>query len=185
MIKEINAGQARDEHIVKVYLNDNDDYIYIDDRDTSIIDRFAEFIKWLEEKDKDITVRQAEFEKQYGADIITRDEDGEVEDINVDVLIAFCKFRKEIYLEAAGQIDTILGQDAIKKFFRISYDINPDFVPDDECLYDFIEAITPVLNQVFEGRANRISEKYNRNRKGGKKNKYRNKQELIQSYMGK
>ena len=58
-------------------------------------------------------------------------------------------------------------------------------MPDDECLYDFIEAITPVLNQVFEGRAKRISEKYNRDRKGGKRSKHRNRQELIQSYMGK
>ena len=174
MVREFKAGQVQDEHIVKVYLNDSDDYIYINDRDTSVVDRFAGFIKWLEEKEKDISTRQAEF-----------DEDGEVDDINVDALVAFCKVRREIYLEATDQIDRILGQDAIKKFFRVSYEINPDFVPDDECLYDFIEAITPVLNQVFEGRAKRISEKYNRDRKGGKRRKYRNRQELIQSYMGK
>lgn len=185
MVREFKAGQVQDEHIVKVYLNDSDDYIYINDRDTSVVDRFAEFIKWLEEKEKDISTKQAEFEKQYGKDIITHDEDGEIDDINVDALVAFCKVRREIYLEATDQIDRILGQDAIKKFFRVSYEINPDFVPDDECLYDFIEAITPVLNQVFEGRAKRISEKYNRDRKGGKRSKYRSKQELIQSYMGK
>lgn len=185
MVREFKAGQVQDEHIVKVYLNDSDDYIYIDDRDTSVVDRFAEFIKWLEEKDKDIDARQKELEQQYGKDIIIHDEEGEIEDINVDALVAFCKFRKETYLEATGQIDKILGQDAVKKFFRVSYEINPDFVPNDECLYDFLDAVIPVLNQVFEGRAKRISEKYNRNRKGGKRSKYRSKQELIQSYMGK
>ena len=80
MVREFKAGQVQDEHIVKVYLNDSDDYIYIDDRDTSVVDRFAEFIKWLEEKEKDISTRQAEFEKQYGKDIITHDEEGEVDE---------------------------------------------------------------------------------------------------------
>ena len=64
MVREFKAGQVQDEHIVKVYLNDSDDYIYINDRDTSVVDRFAEFIKWLEEKEKDISTKQAEFEKQ-------------------------------------------------------------------------------------------------------------------------
>lgn len=185
MGREYRSDRAQDEHLVKVYLNSNDDYIYIDDRDTSVVDRFADLIKWIEDKDKEVADQEKSFKQKYGEDIITRNEDGEIDDINADALVAFCKFRRETYREASERIDRILGQDALKKFFRVSYEINPDFVPDDECLYDFLDAITPVLNQVFEGRAKRISEKYSRDRKGGKRSKYRSKEELIQSYMGK
>lgn len=185
MAREFRSENRQEESLVKVFLNSQDDYIYIDDRDTSIVDRFAELIQWIESKGKEISEKEKSFEQQYGKDIITRNEEGEIDDINIDALVAFCKFRRETYQEAADRIERILGQDAIKKFFHASYEINPDFVPDDECLYDFLDAVTPVLNQVFEGRAKRISEKYNRNRKGGKRSKYRNKEELIQSYMGK
>ena len=55
MVREFKAGQVQDEHIVKVYLNDSDDYIYINDRDTSVVDRFAELIQWIESKGKEIS----------------------------------------------------------------------------------------------------------------------------------
>ena len=60
-----------------------------------------------------------------------------------------------------------------------------DFVPNDECIYDFLDEMTPVLNEMFADSAKRISLKYNRDRKGGKRTKYRSKEQIIQAAMGK
>ena len=116
---------------------------------------------------------------------MTRDEDGDIVDFNIDAFVALSKTRTDTYREAAAKIDRIFGQDVIRKYFRLSYEINPDFVPDDECIYDFLDSMTPVLNQIYADRAKRVKLKYNRDRKGGKRTRYRNKEELIQDYMGK
>ena len=65
------------------------------------------------------------------------------------------------------------------------YEANPGFVPDEECIYDFFEEITPVMNQLFEDRKKKIELRFNKNRKGGKGNKYRTKDQLIRDYSGK
>lgn len=185
MARDFRTDNRQEENIAKVYLNSKDDFIYIDEKDTSIFDRFAAFLNWLDEKGNEITSKEKELEQLYGKDIITRNDAGEVTDVNVEAFIAFSKFRTETYQEAADQLDKIFGQDTIRKYFRTSYEINPGFTPDDECIYDFLDEITPILNELYSDRAKRISLKYNSNRKGGKRTKFRSKEELIKDHMGK
>ena len=173
MARDFRTDNRQEENIAKVYLNSKDDFIYIDEKDTSIFERFAALLKWLEEKGNEITNKEKELEQRHGKDIITRNDAGEVTDINVDAFVAFSKFRTETYQEAADQIDKIFGQNTIRKYFRTSYEINPDFTPDDECIYDFLDEITPILNELYSDRAKRISLKYSSSRKGGKQSKYR------------
>lgn len=184
MSREFRTSNQQEENLAKVFLNSNDDYIYINEKDATIFDRFAAFMKWLEEKDADIRKRGEELEKQYGKDIVDLDEDGEVENINVDAFVQYSKLRTETYKEAAESIETIFGEGTLRKYFRKFYEINPEFVPDDECICDFIEEMTPILNTLFADRSERIALKYNRDRKGGKRNKYRSKKELIRDYSG-
>ena len=183
--KEFRSDNRQEENLAKVFLNSQDDFIYIDEKDAAIFDRFADLLKWLDEKGNDLSKKEKEIESQYGKDIVTRDEDGDIVDFNIDAFVALSKTRTDTYREAAAKIDRIFGQDVIRKYFRLSYEINPDFVPDDECIYDFLDSMTPVLNQIYADRAKRVKLKYNRDRKGGKRTRYRNKEELIQDYMRK
>ena len=185
MAKEFRSDNRQEENLAKVFLNSQDDFIYIDEKDAAIFDRFADLLKWLDEKGNDLSKKENEIESQYGKDIVTRDEDGDIVDFNIDAFVALSKTRTDTYREAAAKIDRIFGQDVIRKYFRLSYEINTDFVPDDECIYDFLDSMTPVLNQIYADRAKRVKLKYNRDRKGGKRTRYRNKEELIQDYMGK
>ena len=57
----------------------------------------------------------------------------------------------------------------LKKYFRALYEINPDFVPDEECIMDFLEEISPVLQTIYQERGRQINQKYGKNRKQGVK----------------
>ena len=184
MAREFRTGNRQEENLAKVFLNSNDDFIYINEKDASIFDRFAALMKWLEEKEGDVREKEKEIEKQYGKDIVRLDEEGNVEDVNVDAFVRISALRTEVYREAAERNDSIFGEGTIRKYFRKFYEINPGFVPDEECFSDFMEEITPVLNELFADRSRRIALKYNRDRRGGKRNKYRSREELIRDYSG-
>ena len=184
MSREFRTGNKQEENLAKVLLNSSDDYIYINEKDASIFDNFAALMKWLEEKEADVRKKEEEYEKQYGKEVVKRDEDGEIESVNVDAFVSYSKLRTEVFREAAEKIDMIFGIGTLKKYFRKFYEINPEFVPDDECIFDFIEEMTPILNSIFADRSKRLALKYNRDRKGGKRTKYRSREELISDYMG-
>lgn len=184
MAREFRTSNQQEENLAKVFLNSEDDFIYINEKDATIFDKFAAFLKWLEEKDADIRKKSEELEKKFGKDIVNLGEDGEVKDVNTDAFIQYSKLRTDTYKEAAENIETIFGKGTLRKYFRKFYEISPEFVPDDECICDFIEEMTPILNELFADRSKRIALKYNRDRKGGKRNKYRSKEELIRDYSG-
>lgn len=184
MAREFRTSNRQEENLAKVFLNSNDDYIYINEKDATIFDNFASFLQWLEEKEADIRKKEEAFEKKYGRQIVKYDEDGDVADVNAEAFAQYSQLRTETFKESAERIETIFGAGTLKKYFRKFYEINPDFVPDDECIFDFIEEMTPVLNELFADRSKRIALKYNRDRRGGKRSRYRNKNELISDYTG-
>lgn len=51
--------------------------------------------------------------------------------------------------EAIRVIDGIFGADTVKKYFCESYEQNSNFLPDSECVMEFFENISPVLEKVF------------------------------------
>ena len=180
--REGRIGYKSSEDLFKLYLNEYDDFILIDENDSRIFYRYAEFLQWLDAKEKDIDATEREIRNKYGNDIVMRDEDGEVSDVNIDAFVELARLRTNAFKETCDQIDRIFGKDTCRKYFRVSYELNPDFVPDDECIYDFLEEITPVLNNLFADRRKRIELKYNKNRKGGKRNRYRSKEQIIADY---
>lgn len=184
MAKEFRTSNKQEENLAKVFLNSDDDYIYINEKDASIFDRFADFLKWAEEKEAELREKEEEYEKQYGREIVRRSDDGEVEDINVDAFIQYSRLRTATYRESAERIESLFGEGALRKYFRKFYELNPEFVPDDECICDFIEEMVPVMNALFADRSERIALRYNRARKGGKRNKYRSREEIIRDSMG-
>ena len=81
MAKEFRSDNRQEENLAKVFLNSQDDFIYIDEKDAAIFDRFADLLKWLDEKGNDLSKKEREIESQYGKDIVTRDEDGDIVDV--------------------------------------------------------------------------------------------------------
>lgn len=75
-----------------------------------------------------------------------------------------------------ADIDNVFGENACKKIFG-------DIVPSPYLIMTFFEQIVPITRQYANERQKKIAEKYNRSRKGGKRNKHRNREEIIQDAM--
>lgn len=171
--KERMIGQGAQNNLFKLIVNEKGDFVYLDDKDTGLFDKFAEFLKWLGEKGSEFKNKESEMKQKYGNDIVRRDADGNITDVNVDAVLEASKFQTDTYREAADRLNKIFGGDIMRKYFYVSYENNPDFVPGDECLFDFLDEMIPVMNDMFSDMRERIKTKYSSDRKGGKKTKYR------------
>lgn len=150
----------------KVYVNEYDDYILIDPGDHTFLGRFADFIHWLEGKQVELDKISADMKAKYsGREMFKEDEEGNI-DIDTEQLADLINIQTSAYKECREKVEELFGQDALKKYFRLSYEINPNFIPDLDYIFDFIEEITPVLEKTYGARAERINKKYSKNRRG-------------------
>jgi hypothetical protein len=158
----------KDDNILKVYVNEYDDFILLDAGDAMFMDRFVQFLQFVEDNNEALKVKEKEYnEKYHEKPLVTENEDGDAE-VDVEQLLTLTGIKTAIYKEYCEKIDTLFGQGTIKKYFRLSYEINPDFVPDEDCIADFIEQITPAIEKAYSIRADKISKKYSKNRRGKK-----------------
>lgn len=164
-MQERRLGNNND-NLVKVYVNEADDYIILDRSDTTFTQRFAQFIEWMENKQKELEVKGKELDEKYaGKPIVSNGEDGEVH-VDTEQFMVLANMRVELFKECVERIDSIFGKDTIRKYFRQAYEHIPDYVPDDTAISDFLEEITPVLEEIFKEKMKKMDSKYNRNRKG-------------------
>lgn len=77
--------------------------------------------------------------------------------------------------ELMKDIDVLFGTDSCKKIFG-------EIVPHPYLIADFFEQLKPIVKKHVDARQRKIAEKYNNKRKGSR-NKYRNREELIQDAM--
>lgn len=162
-------GKKSSSQLVKVELNEFGDYVIINTGDASFAKRYGDLLKWMEEKDDHLSEVAENMEKKYkDSPMITTDEDGNAE-IDAEQFSEFVKIKTEFYRDAEEKISALFGQDVLKKYFRAFYEINPEFVPDEECIMDFLEEISPVLEKIYSQRFDRINQKYSKDRKFGMK----------------
>lgn len=133
--------------ITKIELNDSGDCIAVSADSPTFFDGFAAGYKQIADLADGIPARLEEIEKKYEGKedfASTIDKGLEMSAVNVD-------FSKE----AAGIIDGIFGADTVKKYFRDIYEEIPDFLPDANCIIDFFEQITPVIEKLFDRKVER------------------------------
>ena len=133
--------------LTKIELNDSGDYITVSADSPAFFDRFAAGYKQIADLADSIPGNLEEIEKKYDGKedfSSTMDKTMEMSAVNVD-------FSKS----AAGIIDGIFGPDTVKKYFRSIYEEIPDFLPDADCIIDFFEQITPVIEKLFDRKIER------------------------------
>jgi len=165
-MQERRLGNSNNDNLVKVYVNEYDDYIVLDRSDTSFTQKFALFIEWLENKQKELDAKGRELDKKYeGKPIVENGEDGEVK-VDTEQFMILSEMRVGLFRECVERIDAIFGKDTIRKYFRQVYEYVPDYIPDDTAISDFLDEITPVLEEIFKEKMKKMNSKYNKNRKG-------------------
>lgn len=129
-------------NLTKIELNDFGDYIAVSADSPTFFDGFAAGYKQIADLADGIPAKLEEIEKKYKDKedfAATIDKALEMSGVNVD-------FSKE----AADIIDGIFGAGTVKKYFRDIYEEIPDFLPDADCIIDFFEQITPVIEKLFD-----------------------------------
>lgn len=165
-MNEFTIGKKISDDLVKVTVNDFDDYILINPGDASFPHKFSEFVHWLDIKTADLEKTAGKMKEKYkDVPMISEKEDGNVF-VDSEQLLTFTQIQMDLYKECEERINALFGQNTLKKYFRAFYEVNPDFTPDENCITDFIEEISPVLEAAYNARFERIHKKYNKNRKG-------------------
>lgn len=146
-------NQIRVNSGIVVEVNDNGDTITVNAEDQNFIDKFFDLRERLN------TLAG----KMSGSDVQNQ---GEREQLRT--LIDGTK-------EIMADIDLLFGENACRKVFG-------DIIPNPYLIADFFEQLTPIARQYMDERQKKIDAKYNRNRKGSKKQ--RSKDEIIKDVLG-
>lgn len=178
-MQEFRLNQKSDESLVKVFLNENDDYVMLNQNDASFFDRYSQIVSWLNAKQAEYEKLVGEYQKKYkGKKMFEEMEDGSL-NIDSEQLSDFANLRTDLCKECVKKINILFGENTIEKFFRSIYDVIPDFIPDEDCIYDFFEEMSPVVSALFNKRIATMRSSYSKGRTG-KHNK--TKEQLIEEY---
>lgn len=169
MMSTYSIGKKVSEQLKKVELNEYGDCIYINLGDATLMKKYNELIAWMDGQSDELSKIAAEMEKKYaGKPMISRNEDGDTE-VDTEQFAVFTEIKNNLYKGCVKRIDDLFGEGTMKAYFRPMYEINPEFVPDEDCIMDFLEEISPVLEAIYKERAAGIDKKYSKNRKVQKK----------------
>ena len=154
-----------DDGIRLIEVNADGDTVAISINDSTFVERFSDFLNWFGNYGKEMEAFDEEMKEKYPGYA-----KGETD---LDAITEIAKKRTSVCLEARDRLDGLFGPGSCRKAFGVD-------IPDECCITEFVDPMVPFINMAFEERGQRISEKYNRNRKGARTPK--SKQELIEEY---
>ena len=156
----------------------------INTADAATATRFVELVHNLEEVvnlgEDDVNSYREKYKEYEGEDV-----DNLPDEVRMDIIVDASKMRIGIIEGMIREIDTLFGKDTIRNVFRQSYEMHEDFVPDEDALIDFVNAVMPVMSDLFQTRNEAIRKKYSPNRAARRHNRNKhnkNKNQLIQEY---
>lgn len=162
-IKEIAVKNTNGELITVIRVNTSD---------KTTAERFARLIQNLDHVSDEFQREADELSKKYPNAT-------DIEDINVEQILDISNFNIKYINRCISEIDSVFGAGTVHNVFSECYEINQDYVPDEDALLQFVEKVIPVMNQLFNERFEKNKARYNSNRRG-KHNK--SKDELIREY---
>ena len=154
----------------------------INTADAATATRFVELVHNLEEVvnlgEDDVNSYREKYKEYEGEEF-----DKLPDEVRMDIIVDASKMRIGIIEGMIREIDTLFGKDTIRNVFRQSYEMHEDFVPDEDALIDFVNAVMPVMSDLFQTRNEAIRKKYSPNRAARRhNNKYKGKN---RKYKGK
>lgn len=164
---------GRSTNLLEISVNKYDDLLVLDCSDVSIFSRFTNLYTNLDKISKDAAEEVDKLKKEYA---------GNEDDVNVNEIKDYLNVHIMVSKKIMGELDSVFGSDFSKKVFRESYEVNPDFVPDEIALAEVVESLVPIMEKAYGERIKRNKTKYSAAKRG---KHTRTKQELIQGYMGK
>lgn len=126
---------------LRLEVNDDGEYIMISADDATMFDRFASGIRHIVELSDETAEKVEAIEKQY--------EGRTGFDADMEKVAAISGINVEFSREAVRTVDSIFGEDTVKKVFRSTYNVIPDFLPSVNLITEFFEQVTPYMEKLF------------------------------------
>ncbi len=133
----------------------------IDVDNGDIVTSFSRLIWNLEHMPEEFKENVEELKEKYG----DRPED---EKASFEEIVDISRMNVSLLKRCAEEIDKVFGVDTVRNVFKESYDLNENFVPDEDALLDFIEEVIPVMEKLFEHKFARNRKRYNPANRGKK-----------------
>lgn len=126
--------------------------------DAQTADRFAHIIDQLNSISARCDVEMKEWKENHTDDQLTAGDTGDAIKVALDINNIRVKYLKEII----AALDELFGEGTIQNIYG-------DIVPDETALFEFVEQVIPVMNNLFGRRFEQVKKRYNTGRKGGRK----------------
>lgn len=125
----------------EIILNARGESIHVLVSDSTLLDRFVSGYKAILEKAEALPKQlKAAEEESSGEDGILTE---------MEKVVRLSKINVTFSEECVSIIDGIFGEETVKKYFRDIYDKVPSFLPNAECIIEFFENMTPVIEELF------------------------------------
>ncbi len=132
------------ERFFKIELNNQGDYVMVPIGNSDFYDHFAKGCKQIWGMAGGACSKLKKIERKYKSSRSLESDLKRIEE-TAKINVQFSK-------NAAGIIDNIFGEDTVRKYFYKSYEENPGFIPGVECFTDFLDQITPIMQNLLENR---------------------------------
>lgn len=139
-VKQSFQSKIAESEVVPVSINADGDCIYLMANDSQLLDKFASGYSRIAAISDEMTKKVDEIGARYAKD----DEDG-----NIKRVVEISRVNNEFSKECVGIIDDIFGEGTMHKYFKSIYEKIPTFVPNADCINEFFENMTPVLEDVY------------------------------------
>lgn len=126
--------------------------------DAQTADRFAHIIDQLNSISDRCDAEMKNWKDSNTEEQLTTGDTGNAIKVALDINSIRVKYLKEII----AALDELFSEGTIRNIYG-------DIVPDETALFEFVEQVIPVMNNLFGRRFEQLKKRYNTGRKGGRK----------------
>ncbi len=127
--------------VEEITINKHGDKIFVSAEDATLFDRFVKCFDFIIKQSKKRAAEVEEIEKKYSGKDSIEDK--------IEMTVEMSRVNVEFSNEATNMIDGIFGEGTIRKYFRDHYEKIPSFLPGVDCFMEFLDKISPVMEEVF------------------------------------
>lgn len=138
-------------NVEEIELNEYGDKICVSPEDSAMFDNYIKCADLVMRLSKEKVAKAEEIEKKYGA---ADGEEMETE-TKIEMALELSELNLDFAVKATESIDSVFGEGTVRKYFRKHYEAIPSFLPGADCFMDFLEQMSPVMNDIFKGLAER------------------------------
>ncbi len=136
--------------IKRIKCNDYGDVILIDEADKGVFERLSRFIDDLNEMKQSAEQDNNALKERLASE----------EASSIEAVTEAAKYDIKYIQSLIEKVEKVFGSGCVGKVFRENYELNPDFIPDEDMIVDFLNQMIPLMEKIYGGRIKRVQQKY-------------------------